>query len=1843
MKTYGNLVHEEILDAATDASGNIISVGYFSGSTTVGSVNLSSNGNSDILIMKTDDQGAVLWAVKAGGIGPDRAYSVAVDNNGNSYITGYIYDDVTFGSFNVSAADRDAYAAKIDPNGNFLWVQNFGGQFGDTGYGIEVDQVGNVIVTGQYKGNGVFGADNFTSTTDPNTGVAAYDFFVTKLNGGGNFLWTREANAKYDDRGLAVTIDEQNNIYVAGQFSDTITFQNTYNNQAMNAGFVIKYDDLGNEVWLDKYRAAQVILYDIKWHDDNLYLTGDFKGNMQVAHQSGTTNFSAGGEYNILVSKLTEAGNLSWFSSNFSENEVSSKQLAVDSNNDIYLTGLFKCDFTQMNQLYGNSTFLSLGYRDVHYVKYSNAGLFQWARQFGSNEDDYCSAIVMNAVDHPVLAGSFESWMVVPTGDSFDYSNCTGELAFTLGNCSDIYNGTFCRRKAAGNKDIFITDPFDVLRLPLDYYVHYTPCDFDTLAPQILDGADTLELCHFGGIYYNLFHIAGSNDTTIHPKYDFLWNTGVTTANHTITTTGLYTIEATRQDGCAAYNDTIFVLVHPNPAKPLLSDNWGYYLNVPFEAYIDTCDTDSLKIHVIPGDTLTQTLTWDGGIYLNDSTRYINSSGAYTATAVSEFGCERKNIFHVALDDFAIHDTLDPQIHFSDSIMENTDTLYICQNDYVLTWILDHNFIDMIAGGFPYKTSYWYLDSVLLDSIVYVTNEQLILADMSNGWHNLLVHLVNECGDSVDYFIERDFYVVNVPNPFVNIIEPVIFGNYCPGDTVPIFAQSSDTLVGWQPGAQLLNTAVPFEIILGFETQQILVSVDTITPQITCNHGDMYYLPAYPHPEIIISDYASNGGIVCPNDSLELEALSGQNWIWIGPQGDTLGTNQNVWVSLPGFYHCIITDDFGCVLGSNFLEAKEYGSPFLQVEPQLICEGQTSEITVIANQFTSITWLPPLGGSAPSVTVDSAGVYYCETNFCNITLLDSVIILLSVPQAQITAVPDGPICPGDTVTLFANGGMMNYWWNGDHEGQSILETTLTGSYILTTENEIGCQTTDTLVVSYLSNPVPPNVGDTTICAGDSVTLFANSNDTTYWYNASSNLLGIGDSLVLPNVITSLNLIVKNKDSACFSFQDAALISIHASSVTPILITDSVYCENDLIQLQTANSTGLFLYTWIFPDNTSSANPTIVLGNATTGMNGTYSVFYSDANCTSDTVDLNLFVNPLPLVDLFTLSNLQICAGDSVVLDANTNASSILWSNGVLNDTSIIVFDPGVYFYSATLNGCSLNSDSVAVTETALSASGGSIDTSICTNNFVVLQSNSAATVIWFDENMDTIFTGTDYTSPILNSDTNYYFQITEPGLCPVVEHAAITVIQNDYVPGIMTPSLICQNDSVFISSGDVGVTDFSWFNTTGELSDSSQLWIPTNLAGTLNYGLVLSFGSCASDTAFFEVTVSPLPTNGILAMSSASICQGDSVMILAQTNADHVTWIPSGEADTLIAGLYEDIYYYFAELNGCYSVSDSIQITYNPTTQFNPISDTIICEGEIASFDLNTSNSVIWADEFSDTLSVTPTYTTGALYDDAQLFYQVTESGLCPSPWMAVFVDVIETDFTPDYSGMSDLCLGDSVLISADDLTAQNYFWILNGDTISTLPFVALLPDNSGNVNVQLVTGSYGCFSDTSFVSINMNDLPVFELPNDTILCINEELIFNTSYDYLIDWYIADSIGFIEDTFAIVTFTNNAGCALTDTILVSYMDCSLFMPNVFTPDGDGINDVIVFSIEKGEVLNVIIQNRWGVTLHEGTAGEWDGLDKTGSESVTGTYFYIIEYRHIDGSVGKEQGWFFLQR
>ncbi len=237
-KGAGGGSNDEGYSVSTDASGNIYLSGYFTQPSNFGTIRLTSAGQADLFLAKYDPSGNVLWAKSAGGRGDDRGVALKTDVSGNSYITGfYTNDSISFGSVIISdEAVDNSFVAKYDTDGNVVWAQGLGadceaedlavfnsniyvcgtfkadtlnygssslicegstdffllncdtngnpkwaiqqtsdGKSGENARSVEVDGVGNVIISGTFRSEPIFFG---TSELNSNRGS---DLFVAKL------------------------------------------------------------------------------------------------------------------------------------------------------------------------------------------------------------------------------------------------------------------------------------------------------------------------------------------------------------------------------------------------------------------------------------------------------------------------------------------------------------------------------------------------------------------------------------------------------------------------------------------------------------------------------------------------------------------------------------------------------------------------------------------------------------------------------------------------------------------------------------------------------------------------------------------------------------------------------------------------------------------------------------------------------------------------------------------------------------------------------------------------------------------------------------------------------------------------------------------------------------------------------------------------------------------------------------------------------------------------------------------------------------------------------------------------------------------------------------------------------------------------------------------------------------------------------------------------------------------------------------------------------------------------------------------------------------------------------
>jgi gliding motility-associated-like protein len=187
VKRMGGNLYDRANSLCLDKNNNILIAGYFDGTADfdpgAGVFSLTALGNDDAFIVKLDSNGVFNWAKSMGGTSFQRPYIITSDDTGAVYTVGY-FDGLTdfdpgSGVFNISSvANLDIFVSKLDANGNFLWVKQFGGPAFEAGYALFVDRFKNVYTAGSFDG---------TVDFDPNSGVynlttkGSKDIFIHKI------------------------------------------------------------------------------------------------------------------------------------------------------------------------------------------------------------------------------------------------------------------------------------------------------------------------------------------------------------------------------------------------------------------------------------------------------------------------------------------------------------------------------------------------------------------------------------------------------------------------------------------------------------------------------------------------------------------------------------------------------------------------------------------------------------------------------------------------------------------------------------------------------------------------------------------------------------------------------------------------------------------------------------------------------------------------------------------------------------------------------------------------------------------------------------------------------------------------------------------------------------------------------------------------------------------------------------------------------------------------------------------------------------------------------------------------------------------------------------------------------------------------------------------------------------------------------------------------------------------------------------------------------------------------------------------------------------------------------
>jgi len=361
---------DESVSLALDSDGNVYVTGYvFAGA-----------GSNDFATIKYNSDGDVQWVQQynSGGNSDDRPVAIKVDDAGNVYITGTAKADFFL--------DYDWVTIKYSSSGIEKWVKlyNSNGLNNslDIAVDLAVDNVGNVYVTGR-------------SVSE----IANWEYATIKYDSVGNEQWIR----RYHDINHsasspeAIAVDNLGNVYVTGSlvFLADNSLGNTFQDYA-----TVKYNSVGVEQWVQKYNG---ITGDFSF-DEAIDLALDHNGNIYVTGSTqGVTSIS-----DFATIKYNPDGGQEWVQifNGSGNGEDRSSAIVVDNEGSVYVAG----------KSFGNGTGL-----DYSVIKYNTNGEEQWIQTYNGpgNNDDYGTAVEIDNLGNVYVTGFSVG---IPITSGYDYA-----------------------------------------------------------------------------------------------------------------------------------------------------------------------------------------------------------------------------------------------------------------------------------------------------------------------------------------------------------------------------------------------------------------------------------------------------------------------------------------------------------------------------------------------------------------------------------------------------------------------------------------------------------------------------------------------------------------------------------------------------------------------------------------------------------------------------------------------------------------------------------------------------------------------------------------------------------------------------------------------------------------------------------------------------------------------------------------------------------------------------------------------------------------------------------------------------------------------------------------------------------------------------------------------------------------------------------------------------------------------------------------------------------------------------------------------------------------------------
>ena len=578
----------------------------------------------------------------------------------------------------------------------------------------------------------------------------------------------------------------------------------------------------------------------------------------------------------------------------------------------------------------------------------------------------------------------------------------------------------------------------------------------------------------------------------------------------------------------------------------------------------------------------------------------------------------------------------------------------------------------------------------------------------------------------------------------------------------------------------------------GESTQTVSTDVDgsyavTVTTPDGCAGTDVVTLRVNPLPTVTIANQT-----ICAGDTATFNAGNFAAYSWLSGENTS-----SISKTTAGTYTVQVTDAKGCKNASS-ANLIINALPALTVSNKDVCTGSSASFDAGAG-FSSYVWSS--GETTQSISKSLAGTYTVrvkDANNCKVSA--SATLVINAPPTVILPA-FAPRCLNDQ-PFKMNGGMptggqYKTIYNSLVMAIDTFQVKMMGAgshqvmYEYTDNN--GCKNIASSNV-VVNNMPTLSIADKTVCAGESATFDAGPGFSLYYWNTAANTRTMATS-------TGGKYMVNVTNAQGCKASDTVELIVNANPQVD-LGADKKACEGSNFTL-TSNVTASS-YLW---NNNATSNSIVV------NTSGKYSLTVTDVNGCKGSDDIQLSIIARPLVDLG--ADKQICAGSSVLLNTNLDASaSVYWSTGA-KDKAIIVNRTGAYMVQAYYDPTCPSFDVINVIVVPMPISTLGNDTVVCFNEIgaLTLEAGAADEFLWKDKAQSTA------SSIDVQQEGIYIVQLTNANLCSVKDTISINQIcvTSVYVPNAFSPNGDATNDVFYVKGLNVEKFHLVIFNRWGEL------------------------------------------------------------------------------------------------------------------------------------------------------------------------------------------------------------------------------------------------------------------------------------------------------------------------------------------------------------------------------------------------------------------------------------------